>query len=54
MKSGLKVKGGRFKKHEVKRKNFKFFFCVAQEEKISILKKAYFMLNFMNLKSFPS
>jgi hypothetical protein len=44
------------KKGKIKRKNF-IFFCLCAftwEEEMSLIKKACFMLNFLNLKSFPS
>ena len=55
MKSGLKVKRRR-KKRVNQEKNFDFFFhkcAFMREEEMSLIKKACFMLNFLNLKSLP-
>jgi hypothetical protein len=54
MKSGLKVKRRREKRVKSREKTLNFFFHICafmREEEISLIKKACFMLNFLNLKS---
>ena len=54
-KSGLKVKRRRKKRVKSREKNFKKNFCLAAStwrDEISLIKVAYLMLNFLNLKSF--
>ena len=56
MKSGLKVKRRREKKHKIKRKKLQKIFCLRAftgEEGMPLIKVAYLMLNFLNLKSKP-
>ena len=54
MKSGLKVKRMQKKGEKSREKKLFSFSTFTQEGKISMIKKACFMLNFLNLKSFPS
>ena len=55
MKSGLKVERRREKKGKIKRKKLQKIFCFGTStwrEEIPLIKVAYFMPNFLNLKSF--
>ena len=55
MKSGLKVERRREKKGKIKRKKLQKIFCLRTStwrEEMPLIKVAYFMLNFLNLKSF--
>ena len=55
MKSGLKVKRRRKKKGKIKRKKLQKNFCLAAStwrDEMPLIKVAYLMLNFLNLKSF--
>ena len=54
MKSGLKVKRRRKKRVKSREKKLQKIFCLAastQGEEMTLIKVAYFMLNFLNLKS---
>ena len=56
MKSGLKVKRRRKKRVNSREKKLQKIFCLAastQGEEMTLIKVAYFMLNFLNLKSKP-
>ena len=56
MKSGLKVKRRRKKRVKSREKKLQKIFCLAastQGEEMTLIKVAYFMLNFLNLKSKP-
>ena len=55
MKSGLKVERRQEKRVKSREKNFKKKFCLGAStwrEEMPLIKVAYFMLNFLNLKSF--
>ena len=57
MKSGLKVERRRKKRVKSREKKLQNFFCLGAStwrEEIPLIKVAYFMLNFLNLKSFLS
>ena len=57
MKSGLKVKRRRKKKGKIKRKKLQNFFCLdasTWRDEMPLIKVAYFMLNFLNLRGFLS
>ena len=57
MKSGLKVKRRQNKKRKIKRKKLQFFFCLdasTWRDEMPLIKVAYLMLIFLNLKSFLS
>ena len=57
MKSGLKVKRRRKKRVKSREKKLQFFFCLRTftwKDEMPLIKVAYLMLNFLNLKSFLS
>ena len=57
MKSGLKAKRRRKKSRKSREKKLQIFFCLGAStyrDEMPIIKVAYFILNFLNLKSFPS
>ena len=57
MKKALKTRKKLKKTEKNSEKKLQIFFCLGaftREEKISLIKKACFILNFLNFKSFPS